>query len=78
MVWRILPVPSSTRAGTEYLRPDVTKEDAPKVDLVSLMFGCIFEKKENTARLSTGTIAAQAATPPPKRPPPLHHHPRTA
>jgi hypothetical protein len=48
-------LPSSTRAGTACLRPDV-----PRVDLASLIFGCTFEKKENTAQLSTGTIAAQA------------------
>ena len=54
------PLPSSTRNGKAYQRSDVTKEDDQKVDLVRLMFRCTFEKKENTAQLSTGTIAAQA------------------
>jgi hypothetical protein len=52
-------LPSNTRAGTAYLRPDVKKEDGTKVDLVMLICGCTFEKKENIAKLSSGTIAAQ-------------------
>ena len=53
-------LPSNTRAGTAYLLPDVKKEDDTKVDLARLIFGCTFEKKENTAQLSTGPIATQA------------------
>ena len=62
---------SVTRSGTKYQisvgtkedayqRSDVTKEDDQEVDLVRGIFRCTLEKKESTAQLSTGTIAAQA------------------
>ena len=62
---------SVTRSGTKYQisvgtkedayqRSDVTKEDDQEVDLVRGTFRCTLEKKESTAQLSTGTIAAQA------------------
>ena len=53
--------PSSTRAGTAYQLPDVTKVEAPKgkVDVVRLLWSA-FPMKVNTAQLSTNTNAAQA------------------
>jgi hypothetical protein len=54
-------LPSSTRTGKAYQCPNVTKEDDQKGFCVRRIFGgCICEKKENVAQLSTGTIAAQA------------------
>ncbi len=54
------PLPSSTRTGKAYQRSDVTKEDEQKGFCVRRLFGCTFEKKENVAQLSTGTIDAHA------------------
>ena len=62
---------SVTRSGTKYQisvgtkedayqRSDVTKEDDQEVDMARGIFRCTLEKKESTAQLSTGTIAAQA------------------
>jgi hypothetical protein len=55
-------LPSSTRTGKAYQRSDVTKENDQKVDRVRGIWGAALKMKENTAQLSTGTIAAQAVT----------------